>query len=94
MCVEQIIEYEDFDNTTTDGYQVNEYEYEEEDERYGPAEREREFSLNAEVRAELQTHAVELFRVSSSSTFIIHVCVFLLSLRICQKKEKKESLDI
>lgn len=53
-CAEQIIEYEDFDNAT-DGYHVNEYEYEEEDERYGPAEREREFSLNAAVRAELQT---------------------------------------
>lgn len=46
----QIIEYEDFDNQTG-GYQVNEYEYEEEDERYGPAEREGEFSLSAEVPA-------------------------------------------
>lgn len=50
MCAEQIIEYEDFDNQTG-GYPVNEYEYEEEDERYGPAEREGEFTLNAEVRA-------------------------------------------
>lgn len=48
MCVGQIIEYEDFDNTTNT-YEVNEYEYEEENERYGPAERERELSLNAEV---------------------------------------------
>lgn len=69
MCVEQIIEYEDFDNTT-DGYQVNEYEYEEEDERYGPAEREREFSLNAEVRAELQRHAVELFSLHLHSSYM------------------------
>lgn len=45
----QIVEYEDYDNTT-DFYQEKEYEYEEEyDDRYGPAEREREFSLNAQV---------------------------------------------
>lgn len=90
-CAEQIIEYEDFDNAT-DGYQVNEYEYEEEDERYGPAEREREFSLNAAVRAELQTHAVELFRVSSSSAFIIRVCVCLSALtqNMPEKGEKGE----
>lgn len=48
MFVGQIIEYEDYDNTT-DYYHVNEYEYEEEDERYGPAERDREFSLNTQV---------------------------------------------
>lgn len=43
------MEYEDYDNAT-DFYHVNEYEYEEEyDERYGPAEREEEFSLNAQV---------------------------------------------
>ncbi|GLD68277.1 collagen alpha-1(XI) chain-like isoform X1 [Lates japonicus] len=44
----EIVEYEDYDNTT-DFYHMNEYEYEEEyDERYGPAEREREYSLNAQ----------------------------------------------
>lgn len=48
VFVGQIIEYEDYDNTT-DYYHVNEYEYEEEDERYGPAERDREFSLNTQV---------------------------------------------
>lgn len=50
LCfMRQIVEYEDYDNTT-EYYQVNEYEYEEEyDERYGPAERERELSLNTEV---------------------------------------------
>lgn len=53
MFVGQIVEYEDYDNTT-DFYHVNEYEYEEEyDERYGPAEREREFSLNAQVPSKL-----------------------------------------
>ncbi len=40
------MEYEDYDNTT-DYYHVNEYEYEE--ERYGPAEREGEYSFNKEV---------------------------------------------
>lgn len=49
MFVGQIVEYEDYDNTT-DYYHVNEYEYEEEyDDRYGPAEREREYSLNTQV---------------------------------------------
>lgn len=49
LCVGQIVEYEDYDNTT-DYDHVNEYEYEEEyDDRYGPAEREREYSVNAEV---------------------------------------------
>ncbi len=48
MFVGQIVEYEDYDNTT-DYYHVNEYEYEEEYDRYGPAEREGEYSLNREV---------------------------------------------
>lgn len=49
MFVGQIIEYEDYDNTT-DVDHVNEYEYEDEyDDRYGPAEREREISLSAQV---------------------------------------------
>lgn len=50
LCVNigQIIEYEDYDNTTN-YHQRIEYEYEEEDERYGPAEREREFSLSTQV---------------------------------------------
>lgn len=55
LCVfaGQIVEYEDYDNTT-DYYHVNEYEYEEEyDERYGPAEREREYSLNTQVPSKL-----------------------------------------
>lgn len=62
MClsVGQIIEYEDYDNTT-DVYHVNEYEYEEEEERYGPAEREREFSLNTQVLSIPQTYVKELF---------------------------------
>lgn len=92
MCAEQIIEYEDFDNQTG-GYQVNqvnEYEYEEEDERYGPVEREGELSLSAEVRA-----ADTCKRYSKALFFSnIYFCIFLLSLRICQKKDKKESLDI
>lgn len=42
----EIVEYEDYDNTT-EYEQVNEYEYEDEyDDRYGHAEREREISLN------------------------------------------------
>ncbi|KAM9314869.1 collagen alpha-1(XI) chain-like [Pholidichthys leucotaenia] len=46
----EIIEYEDYDNTTDDYHEKEyEYDYEEEyDERYGPAKRERELSLNAE----------------------------------------------
>lgn len=55
MSVGQIIEYEDYDTNTTDMYHVNEYEYEEEEERYGPAEREREFSLNTQVLSIPQT---------------------------------------
>lgn len=47
----QIIEYEDYDNTT-DYFHVNEYEYEEEfDER--PAERERAYSFNTQVPSNL-----------------------------------------
>lgn len=47
----QIIEYEDYDSNSTDDYQVKEYEYEEEyDDRYGPAERERAFTVNSEVQ--------------------------------------------
>lgn len=47
----QIIEYEDYDNTTGYGH-ADEYEYEEEyDERFGPAQTERGFSLNARVPA-------------------------------------------
>ncbi|XP_010779292.1 collagen alpha-1(XI) chain-like, partial [Notothenia coriiceps] len=42
----EIVEYEDYDNTT-EYEQVNEYEYEDEyDDRYGHAEMEREISLN------------------------------------------------
>lgn len=50
QCVAQFIEYEDYDNTTN-YYPVNEYEeYDEEyDERYGPAERERDYLLNTQV---------------------------------------------
>lgn len=47
-----MVEYEDYDNTTDLG-NVNEYEYEEEDERYGPAEREREVLFNARVTLQL-----------------------------------------
>lgn len=61
MSVGQIIEYEDYDNTT-DIYQVNEYEYEEEEERYGPAEREREFYLNTQVLSIPQVYVKELFK--------------------------------
>ncbi|XP_015252893.1 PREDICTED: collagen alpha-1(XI) chain-like [Cyprinodon variegatus] len=45
----EFIEYEDYDNTTN-YYHVNEYEeYDEEyDDRYGPAEREREYLLNTQ----------------------------------------------
>lgn len=50
---EQIVEYEDYDNATH-LHHANEYEYEDEyDERYGPAEREREYSLNTQVQLEL-----------------------------------------
>lgn len=53
MLVAQIVEYEDYDNTT-DYYHVNEYEYEEEyDDRYGPAEREGDYTLNAQVPSNL-----------------------------------------
>lgn len=52
MFVGQIVEYEDYDNTT-DYDHVNEYEYEEEYDRYGPAEREGEYSLNREVPTSL-----------------------------------------
>lgn len=53
ICVGQIVEYEDYDNTTN-YYHVNEYEYEDEyDERYGPAERQQEFSLNAQVHLDI-----------------------------------------
>lgn len=45
----QVVDYEDYDNTT-DLSHLDEYEYEEEEERYGPAEREREVLLNAQVR--------------------------------------------
>uniref|UniRef100_A0A667WJ99 Collagen, type V, alpha 3b n=1 Tax=Myripristis murdjan TaxID=586833 RepID=A0A667WJ99_9TELE len=42
------LKYEDYDNTTDD-YQVTEYEYEDEyEERYGPAAREGEYSLNTQ----------------------------------------------
>lgn len=73
MCVEQIIEYEDFDNQT-DGYQVNEYEYEEEDERYGPAEREGELSLSAEVPA------ADACKCYSESLFRRHLFLHLSAL--------------
>ena len=52
VCLDKIIEYEDYNNTT-DYFPANEYEYEEEDERYGPAERERDVVLNTEVQSEL-----------------------------------------
>lgn len=53
MSFAQIVEYEDYDNTS-DYYHVKEYEYEEEyDERYGPAEREGEFSLHAQVTSQI-----------------------------------------
>lgn len=85
MCAEQIIEYEDFDNQTG-GYQVNEYEYEEEDERYGPAEREGEFSLNTEVRA------ADACRHCSESLLHRHLFLHLsdLTQNLPEKGEKGE----
>lgn len=65
VCVHvvQIVEYEDYENTT-DYYQENEYEYEEEyDERYGPAEREREYTLNTQVQSKLSCTKI-LFRIT------------------------------
>lgn len=48
----EILEYDDYDNNTH-YYQVNEYEYEEEyDDRYGPAEREREHTQNVPEKGE------------------------------------------
>lgn len=59
--VVQIVEYEDYDNTT-DYYHVNEYGYEDNyDERYGPAEREREFTLNTQVPSKPQVAHEEIF---------------------------------
>lgn len=58
----KIVEYEDYDNTT-DLAQVNEYEYE--DERYGPAEREREVLLNTQVTVQIFLRGAFLFIHSS-----------------------------
>lgn len=87
MCViGQIIEYEDFDNQTG-GDQVDEYEYEEEDDRYGPAEREGELSLSAEVRADDTCQP-------SSVWFLIHICFLsasflLFFLEFARKRSKR-----
>lgn len=56
----KIIEYEDYDNTT-DLAILNEYEYEEEEERYGPAEREREVLFNTQVTVQILLRGPFLF---------------------------------
>lgn len=73
LCVcrtHKIVEYEDYDNTT-DLSHVNEYEYEEEEERYGPAERERAVLLNTQVRVQLL--------VTEPLLFITRVDIFVFS---------------
>lgn len=89
VCLDKIIEYEDYDNTT-DYYRANEYEYEEEDERYGPAERERDVVLNAEVQSEL--YIMELFREHLLFFYINAYCVYLSPLiRSYQRRDRRES---
>lgn len=70
--VGQFIDYEDYDNTTG-YYRANEYEYEEEEEeeeRYGPAEREREFSLNTEVISKLS-----VIQEGEDCLLFIYICL-------------------
>lgn len=91
MFAGQIIEYEDYDNTT-DLHHVNEYEYEEYDERYGPAEREGEFSLNAQVPSKefMELSWLTVWRGENDSS----VSLYYLLNRIYQKKDRKESRPI
>lgn len=64
VCIHKLLEYEDYDNTT-DLSLLNEYEYEEEDERYGPAEREREVLVSMQVTVQ---------PIAQKTTFI-HLCI-------------------
>lgn len=94
MCIVQIVEYDDYDNTS-DYYQVNEYEYEEEYyERYGPAEREREYILNAEVQSK-QSHANNLWfilHIQECSVLVVtlSICPFTITLSLEYTRERAE----
>lgn len=67
----QIVEYEDYDNGT-DLYHVDRYEYEEEyDERYGPAQKEREYSLSAQVSSNHQRSHLGLEKSFCGECYIL-----------------------
>lgn len=93
MCLlEKTIEYEDYDNAT-ELHHVNEYDYEEEDERYGPAEREGEFLFEAQViihtiGPEIDQRVLLCCYINASSQQLS----FLV--RIYQRKDRKESQGI
>lgn len=71
---------------------MNEYEYEEEyDDRYGPAEREREFSINGQVPSFIQFYMETYRKLALQSSAII---MLTLLVRIYQRKDRKESQGI
>lgn len=78
MNIGQIIEYEDYDNTTNYHHR-SEYEYEEEDERYGPAEREQGFSLSTQV-ASKQSVKCQGMCLGMSPHLMANVIICVLSL--------------
>lgn len=76
----------------TDDYHANEYEDEYEDERYGPAEREREFSLHTEVPSKLSViHEGVVQRKSLIYLHYLFIDICLPSLEFTRERTERRA---